>query len=198
MRTFFNVVLISFGSNALKRVVRSTMQAEAYQLQQTVEEADIIRAALVDARGTLDRHDWETSAAIQVRAVWFTDCKSVETALSKPIVRTIDKRLGIELASLRQQLWRHAGRDDIRARLQDGPPALPTDVLRWIDTLVMLADPLTKPMGDALLQQVLETGIWDVTQPYLGKEIKAKKAAQRKAKRAEGHAESGDDAPGSD
>ena len=62
----------------------------------------------------------------------------------------------------------------------------------------MLADPLTKPMGDALLQQVLETGIWDVTQPLLGKEIKAKKAAQRKAKSAERHAGSGDDARGSD
>ena len=193
----FHVVLVSFASNALKRVVRSTIQAEAYQLQQTVEEADIIRAALVDARGSLDRHDWETSAAIQVRSVWFTDCKSVQTALSKPIVRTVDKRLGIELASLRQQLWRFAGRDDIKARLQDGPPAKPTDVLRWVDTLVMLADPLTKPMGDELLQKVLDTGIWDVAQPLQGKEVKAKKAAQRQAKRAERYAEPGDDVSGS-
>ena len=53
-------------------------------------------------------------------------------------------------------------------------------------------------MGDALLQQVLETGIWDVTQPYQGKEIKAKKAAQRQAKRAAKYTESGEDAPGSD
>ena len=91
----------------------------------------------------------------------------------------------------------YAGRDDIRARLQDGPPALPTDVLRWVDTLVMLADPLTKPMGDDLLQKVLETGIWDVAQPVQGKEIKAKKAAQRQAKRASKYTESGEDVSGS-
>ena len=102
----FSVVLLSFGSNALKRVVRSTIQAEAYNLQQVVEEADILRAALVDTWGLLNRHDWEASAATHLKSVWFTDCKSVETALSKPIVRSIDKRLGIELASLRQQLWR--------------------------------------------------------------------------------------------
>ena len=125
------------------------------------------------------------------------DCKSVQTALSKPIVRTVDKRLGIELASLRQQLWRFAGRDDIKARLQDGPPAKPTDVLRWVDTLVMLADPLTKPMGDELLQKVLDTGVWDVAQPLQGKEVKAKKAAQRQAKRAERNAELGNDVSGS-
>ena len=37
----FQVVLISFSSNALKRVVRSTIQAEAYNLQLTIEEADL-------------------------------------------------------------------------------------------------------------------------------------------------------------
>ena len=63
---------------------------------------------------------------------------------------------------------------------------------------MMLADPLTKPMGDELLQQVLDTGVWNVAQPLQGKEVKAKKAAQRQAKRAERNAELGDDASGSD
>ena len=37
----FSVVLLSFGSNALKRVVRSTIQAEAYNLQQVVEDTEL-------------------------------------------------------------------------------------------------------------------------------------------------------------
>ena len=113
-------------------------------------------------------------------------------------MRSIDKRLSIELASLRQQLWRYAGRDDIRARLQDGPPALPTDRLRWIDTLVMAADPLTKPMSDLFLQRILDTGRWNVSQPALGKELKARKSQQRQAKRAAERDGSGDDPAGTD
>ena len=65
----FSVILISFSSNAIKRVVRSTIQAEAYNLQLTIEEADLIRAAVTDARGQLDRRDWEVSAATHMQSV---------------------------------------------------------------------------------------------------------------------------------
>ena len=177
----FHVSLIAFGSSVLKRVVRSTIQAEAYNLQQVVEEADLIRAAVVDSWGLLDRRNWEESAASHMKSVWFTDCNSVKTALSKPIVKTIDKRLGIELASLRQQLWRYPGRDSVSARVQEGPPDQDdcTDVLRWIDTRVMPTDPLTKIMKDTYLQEILGTGEWDITQPQESKDEKAKKSQWR-------------------
>ena len=181
----FHVSLVSYGSSAMKRVVRSTIQAEAYNLQQVVEEADLIRAAVLDCRGLLDRSNWEVSASDQMKSVWIVDCNSIKTALSKPVVRTIDKRLGIELASLRQQLWRYPGRDDVAARVQDGPPdeEQATDTLRWVDTRVMPTDPLTKVMAGNFLQSVLDTGVWDTTQPEKSRQEKAQKSQWRAAQR---------------
>ena len=55
--------------------------------------------------GQLDHANWETSAAAWTTSQWSTDCKSCFDTLQKPVMRNIDKRLGIELASLRQFLW---------------------------------------------------------------------------------------------
>ena len=148
--------LISSASAHIKRVVRSTLAAETYQLQLTVESVDLIRAALVDIRGLLNRRDWEMSAASQIRAAWYTDCGSSYTTLSKPtLTRPSDKRLGIEIAALRQQLWRRPGQTDIDARLRDQAPEDSTDMVRWVDTMNMFTDPLTKEMKDHVLQKVL-------------------------------------------
>ena len=103
------VHLLSFASTIQPRVVNSTIKAETYQLSLVVEAADLIRAAIADARGRLDDRQWETSAASSMKSVWFTDCKSCFDTLQKPIAKTVDKRLGIELASLRQHLWRDSG-----------------------------------------------------------------------------------------
>ena len=54
--------LVSFSSNVVRRVCRSTIQAESYQLQLSVEHADLIRASIVDAMGLLNRREWEESA----------------------------------------------------------------------------------------------------------------------------------------
>jgi len=179
----FHVSLVSFGSNIIKRVVRSTIQAESYNMQAVVEEADLVRAAVVDCHGLLDRKAWETSASDNMRSVWITDCQSLKSALARPVVKTIDKRLGIELASLRQQLWRFPGRSSLEARLQDEPPPTPTDILRWVDTHVMATDPLTKIMKDTYLQDILDSGVWDITQPEIGKRQKESKQAYRHQKR---------------
>ena len=56
-------------------------------------------------------------------------------------------------------------------------------MLRWVDTKVMIADPLTKPMSDYLLQHVLDTGRWNVSQPLASKHEKEKKAQWRQAQR---------------
>ena len=176
------VHLISFGSAHLKRVCRSTMQSETYQLQLTVESLDLVRAALVDARGLLDKKSWEESAASYIRAAWFTDCKSAHAALTKTTMsKTADKRLGIEVAALRQTLWRFPGRSFVQARTQDTIPKNPTDIIRWVDTARMIADPLTKEMKDPLLQHVLDTNIWSFKQTDEDKEVKTRKSAYRKA-----------------
>ena len=102
--------ILSFGSSIVRRVCRSTVQAEAYNLDLCVEESDLLRAALIDLRGLLDHRNWEFSAASKMHAVWFTDCKSLQDALCRTVLANIsDKRLGITLAAMRQSLWRKPG-----------------------------------------------------------------------------------------
>ena len=97
--------------------------------------------------------------------------------------KSSDKRLGIEIAALRQQLWRKPGDTDLDLRVRDKRPTECTDMIRWIDTRSMLADPLTKDMRDDYLQNVLDTNEWDFEQKQLDKDEKDKKKAYRHAKR---------------
>ena len=45
-----------------QRVVNSAIESETYQLSAVVESADLIRAAIADVHGALDRKQWETTA----------------------------------------------------------------------------------------------------------------------------------------
>ena len=66
--------------------------------------------------------------------------------MQKPIAKTVDKRLGMELASLGQFLWRKPGEGSAYVKLLEERCADPTDIIRWIDTTVMVADCLAKLM----------------------------------------------------
>ncbi len=64
-----------------------------------------------------------------------------------------DKRLSIDLASLRQHLWLDKDgnqRDELTSRDHDQ--------IIWVDTSCMLADPLTKAMNATLLVKTMKTG----------------------------------------
>ena len=87
---------ILYSSNALRRVCRATYQAETYQLQLGVEAGDLIRAAIVDMKGTLSK-DWMTSSAAQMQMTWYTDSNYLERLV---MGKTTDKRL--ELSSRRR------------------------------------------------------------------------------------------------
>ena len=96
-------------SHIIKRVVRATLQGEAYELQSGVESGDILRPAIAYMFKTVGR-DWESDAAVFMRHVWVSDCESVVSALNRPgLGKTQGKRLGIELAAMRQSLWRTPG-----------------------------------------------------------------------------------------
>ena len=177
------VNLLSFASVIQPRIVNSTIKAETYQLSNVLESAHIIRAAIADCHGRLDRKNWETSAAAFMTCVWFTDCKSCYDTLQKPIAKSVDKRLGIELSSLRQYLWRDSGSHLPDKRMLELKPPKPSDTIRWIDTLVMVADCLTKAMRDDYLTSVLETNVWNFVQTEEAKAIKTRKSEQRARKR---------------
>ena len=60
--------------------------------------------------------------------------------------KVADKKLSVEIAALRQPLWRVPGNAHGDPDYDDYNPKATTDRIRWIDTDVMLADPLTKRM----------------------------------------------------
>ena len=173
--------LISHSSTLIKRVCRATVQAEAYQLQYSSEEGDRIRAAIAAMRGQLDSKDWEATAAASFQQIWFTDCKSVHDSLINPVMaKMADKRLSIEIASMRQSLWRERGQRIGEPTVQDEMPSHPTDIVRWIDTDVMLADPLTKQMEANKLVEAMDSNTWNIRQPI---ESVIKKRAKQLARR---------------
>ena len=178
---------IGYSSTTLKRECRSTLQAEAYSLQLGVESGDVLRAAMADMRGhLLPGTAWEASAAASMQQVWLTDCKSLQESLSREVLAKIaDKRLGIELASMRQSLWRNAtdpaGNDSVSLRDERPPNTLCTDLVRWIDTDVMLCDPLTKQMDPYKLLTALDSNFWDLRQPP---EALARKCAKQEQRRS--------------
>ena len=109
--------LIGFGSTLIKRVCRATLQAETYALQHGVEEGYRLRAILAEVSGR-PYADHETFC----HHLWLSDCRSLVDHLKVDAVSKVqDKRLSIEMESLRQSL------------------ESPFEQLRWIDTSVMLA-----------------------------------------------------------
>ena len=71
--------------------------------------------------------------------------------MQKPIAKTVNKRLGIELRSLRQNLWRERGKAVINPRMLEDRPEPLSDLCRWIDTKVMVADCLKQMKDDYVL-----------------------------------------------
>ena len=98
--------LISFSSTVQQRVVNSTIKSETYKLSDVVDSADLIRAAIADVHGALDRRRWETTAAKFMKSAWLTACRSAYDAFQTPSAKAVEERLGMELASLRQLRWR--------------------------------------------------------------------------------------------
>ena len=76
--------LIACASNTLKRVCRSTLTAETYQIELGVEAADQLRAAVVDMFVPLSRKQWEIEATSAIQLVSATDCDSSRTQRASP------------------------------------------------------------------------------------------------------------------
>ena len=155
---------VCISSKVIRRVCKSTLQAETLAMLWGVESGTRIRAAIADARGLLGdeaklRPDWEATSAMTMRHVWLADCKSLEDHLKAPTMgKTEDKRLSIDLCSLRQDLWT-MGKDEVEM-LHDTRFC---DKVRWIDTSAMVVDCLTKVMPPDFLMKILSTGSLDIT-----------------------------------
>ena len=101
------------------------------------------------------------------------------------------KRFGIELASLRQFLWRRRGEPAPDWRLLEKLPSQEerTDLCRWIDTTVMPADCLTKLMKVDFLVAIVESNRWNTAQTHEAKAIQVRKAQGVQRSKAERQAD---------
>lgn len=178
------VQAIGYDSTAIKRVYRATVQAEAYGLTHGVVEGDRLRAALADVHNCLDPGTWEATAAAFMAPFWFTDCRSVRDNLSKSVTcRLTDKRLQIEFYYLRKNLWHPKGEAVGNPALCDDMLEHATGSIRWIDSDVMISDPMTKTMEPVTLVEAMDTNVWDIAKPI--EAIQKKRAKQSTSRKCQ-------------
>ena len=184
--------IIGWKSGLIKRTCRSTFRAETHGMIYAKEASDGIRALITDLRGKFpkqrgdpsrvaqceEKSDWEAVCADEVKNVWMTDCQSLHDYLVNPVAQgSEDKRLEIDLESLRECLWEYDNgqlKDEITEEQKDKP--------RWIDTSTMLCDPLTKtgPANFcARLRAAMTSGVLSLV-PTVGSQMR--KLQQQKAR----------------
>ena len=89
----------------------------------------------------------------------------------------------IEFSAMRQTLWRGLDGKLVDPRMLDYKPNDTTDRCRWVDTHVMLADPLTKSMICDRLLKAIESNHIDFEQTEEHKQEKIRKQEQAKARK---------------
>lgn len=156
-------MLLDWHSVTIKRVCRSTLQAEAMSLISGLEEAEHVRMVLHGLchhhHGQADRQ-WQINAMDSKHIELFTDCRSLEESVNQSGLHTVgDKRLAIDLSGVRQQIWRCQGEETGDPLLTDHLPPSATTRLSWINTEKMAADCLTKTMKPKTLTVVM-AGQW--------------------------------------
>ena len=143
---------IEWHSTVIRRVCKSTLQAESLSLQLGAAEAEHARAVLhglLEPGGKMDAVAWTTAAQDRTPVAWVTDCMSLKEHLLCPSSTTVsDKRLAIDLSSLRQELWREDGQDVGDPLFRDFPPDDAKTRILWTSTDRMLADALTKRISE--------------------------------------------------
>ena len=149
---------------------------ETFAMIRGTEAGGRICAAIAGTKGELDMRRWEETASRCMGHVWLTDCDSLYEHLMSPRLNAIEnKRLAIDLMALSQQIWE---RDDERTFEIDTSCG---DYPRWIDTSVMLADPLTKAMNAESMVHTFMTGKYDLRPTAESLMIKEKNGMARKS-----------------
>ena len=128
----YRVMPLSFSSTTIRRVCRSTLQAETYALQSGFETGDKLRGVLVESKVQIrSMKTWEADARSCVPHLSMTDCRSLSDHLASEILAKVsDKRLGIELQSIHESFW-NEGEKTWTLHPKGG------DRLQWIATHMM-------------------------------------------------------------
>ena len=144
------VSVLSWKSNKIKRVVRSSLAAETSSMATCQEHMDWMRTMWAEmTEGGFVLEDYEQYLKAKP-CILVTDCKSLYDAIHKEgaAPASTDKRLAIELAICKSKAV--AGEAD----------------LRWIDARYQIADCLTKHASrksEDVLQKILDEAQWRIT-----------------------------------
>ena len=144
------VSVLNWQSKKIKRVVRSSLAAEASSMSTCQEHLDWMRTMweqMTRSEFVLENYEQFLKAR---PSILVTDCKSLYGAIHKEgaAPASTDKRLAIELAI-------------IKAKAVSSE----TD-LRWIDARYQIADCVTKhasKKSEAVLQKILDVAQWMIT-----------------------------------
>ena len=134
--------VLEWSSHTLKRVCRSTLQAEVLSAQDGVESAHYVRSLIYSFEvprmlAGAEGHEWKQSALDSKTIHWITDCRSFVAYMSTNGQGTVaNKRLAMDLTALRQVLWRIRGQMHGEPSTQDGIPLDCTDQLQRLFHLI--------------------------------------------------------------
>ena len=159
-----------------KRIRRSTFNAETQSMIDGVAAGLRLRTVIADIRGQIQEGGKRLELArYAIPHLWFTDCESLHSYLVNPVAaNTEDKRLEIDLKDLRHYPW-----EDADGNPKDDMTIDQSDKVRWIDTSIMLGDPMTKMMKADRLEEALRTGILDLQPKIATQMAKVMKQRQR-------------------
>ena len=159
------IALIKWRSSVIRRVCRSTLQAESLSMLAGYEESEHLRCVL---DGLLHDHppsspDWQVRAKDNINVLKLTDCRSLsDHLLQRGLGEVNDKRLAIDLSGMRQMIWRKHGQCVGDPLYDDAPPESGTTQAIWISTKTMLSDSLTKHMDTHDLREVMEGATYKI------------------------------------
>eukprot|EP00435_Cladocopium_sp_Y103_P055379 s404_g18.t1 len=160
--------ILEWQSQTLKRVCRSTLQAEVLSSMLGSEAAQQVRILLYSLKCPRPVGDrgmkWKTDAADSKKVLWYSDCRSFIDYMSGTTPGSItDKRMAIDMTALRQELWRGVGEEIGDPSASPYMPAEANDQLWWICTADMLSDELTKSMRWDSVRSLCDTGYFPLS-----------------------------------
>ena len=136
------VSFVEWRSTRIRRVVRSTLSAEAYSMSEASEGCDWLRTMIAEITNPAYTFRQYEEHMENIPGALVTDAKSLYDVLVAEKTNIHDRRLSLEATLLRETLTRGL-------------------VAKWVRSEQMLADVLTKEsVDDKYLGQVVSTGLW--------------------------------------
>ena len=143
---------LMWKSGKIRRVVRSTLAAEAYQAGEATEALEYLRNLLAETRDITFTRNVETryTKPLAIPGVLVTDARSLYDCLHAAKLNVADRRVSLEAALIREAMQGNI-------------------TVCWVRSEQMIADCLTKAGADPrYLLEVLDSGLWS-----LGPDVRA-------------------------